>query len=136
MSMRVVIDQFKQTMGFRRLYALNCYATLIPPCPRHERFIDANGLIRSGVDEEEGNRHARGNRHGALNVKVAWGTAPNCARDVPFLMRKADYARDRESRRAGIRGREMHGPESTVGWSIRPFLVGRDLCPLARGSFV
>ena len=101
-SMRVITDHFKQTVRLRQLYALNRYATLISPCPRHERFIDANGLISSGADEEQRDRHAGRKRHRALNVEVPSGTAPNCARDVPVLLRKANHTRYREGWRADI----------------------------------
>ncbi|SLM43300.1 hypothetical protein NSND_60733 [Nitrospira sp. ND1] len=135
-SMRVVVEQFKQTLRLSRLYALNRYAKLIPPGPRYERFLYANGLICSRADDEEGNCHAGGNRHRAFNVKVPRRAPPNCGRNVPVLFGKANHARYREGWRPDMRGSQVHGPESTGGLWIRPFPVGRELCPLSSGSFV
>lgn len=104
--------------------------------PSDQRLIDTNGLICSRVDEEERDRHAGENRHRAFNVEVVRRAPPNGACNVPVLFRKANHARYREGWRADTRGRQVHEPESTGGVLIRPFLVGRDVCPLAGGSFV
>ena len=58
-SMRVVVDQFKQTLRLRRLYTLNRYAKLIPPGPRYKealtnlRAARLDGKIKNDKEEEE-----------------------------------------------------------------------------------